>query len=537
MNIRSKFLCLILSATPLLFQPVMANECSTVTFTNEISGNKVVELIAINANFINATKAKSKKVINGEAHPYYFESGEYSALVQIWDRSFYNVIKLDTAEQENQARAVKAFKKNRMHRKTIDKDYFENEVILAEFIQEIPLNISIESDTSYSFKLNENNNKIILSNQSDREIKCPTSKRRTFKSKRSYRQVTDALPEQLELRLRRVIDALNQYHKAENLPATNLIPSGAYPYFGAVLSNKKLTSKGYQILSVQPYSLAQKVGLVTGDSITKLGSKVVMGDYVGANDELQKYLASINLNEKIEISIYRDGKERALSRPMSITNIPQSSYAIENNQNSENKSFILSRSIPENLAFEYDQILLELSEHYEKALSHSNIELSRELSFSKKYGMKGKVLSNNDQYTFKITGVEPQLTADIIGLKAGDIIKTVDGKAIENKRWPFGKAVKTLREGQHHKVEIVRNNNEIVLEGQYIHHHWPAFTLKLLSTNKLASISRKKRRMLNYRKIPRRNVHQTANKDSFAKKSTSSGSTGGGTTGTKTKGN
>ena len=88
MNIRSKFLC-IFSVVAIASLPATANECSSVTFVNDIHSNKVVELLAVDANFIETLIDEKQQAFEGTTLPYYFKAGEYSLLVRVWDRNFY----------------------------------------------------------------------------------------------------------------------------------------------------------------------------------------------------------------------------------------------------------------------------------------------------------------------------------------------------------------------------------------------------------------------------------------------------------------
>ncbi|MCO4822744.1 MAG: hypothetical protein KC469_11800 [Flavobacteriaceae bacterium] len=496
MNIRSSTKLLLIIILTHFSTESQATKCSSVKFETELNSNKIVELLYVGTKKLNKNNKSNndaKEIFYGEK-THLFKPGNYSLLVRVWDKLFYesvfqkyihNSFNMPFEHDLKYRKAKIAFLENTnlaVSKKISYREFRKKEKFYVDYTQSIPLNVEIDNNSSYSFKLNENTKTFTTVIKAKTSSNC-SSQNKVFDNSQVFKKMTDDLPPTLEFRLKEIMDALDDFRNKHAISQHNLTYAKTYPYFGAILSNKNSQLKGYSVISVQPYSLAYKMGLLSGDTIISMGNNAI-NDLLNGNEALAKYLATIELNHKIEIDVQRSDKRITLSQKYVTTTVPLSIYSTDVKGEGKINTLTQKYEIPDLLEFEYEQILLALKNHYKRQLKKSNIEISREASLSKKYGIKGKVVELAGINTFRVTDVSSKSTAGNMGIKVNDMILSIAGSDINNKRLPFGKAINDLVEGQEHQVKLIRNNINIVLNGSFISHLRPAFSLKIVSPNK-----------------------------------------------------
>jgi len=504
MNFQSNILFCILGA--LLTTTAIAKQCSTVAF--EGTSSSMVELFAVDANPVNRvdkyTENQARKLLSG-SYQYYFKPGDYSLLLRVWDRSFFKDVNLNTGSKNKNRLALKAYAENyfqTLHSK--NPQYKKNEQILSDVIKEVIIDISVAEDNSYQIALNGENGQFLMSENGVELENCADQSIQVFDNYSSINKKVSDLPPALAFRVNEIMDSLDNYFDKQQLIAKNSIPAGVYQYFGAVLSNEPSSTEGYQVISVHPYSLAYKMGLVSGDRIAVLGDEKVSGNHKNSNRELSEYLAEIQPNEAIQLKVNRENQSIKLSHRFITPMIPQSSYLIGEKEHGTNSFITQNMAVPSKLSFEYDQILLELSHHYQIQLLTNNVELIGDSSVSKKYGLKGKLISYNEKSMLQVTDVAPKSTAAKLGIEVDDVIKSIHGHSIKNKSRPFALAINELKEDEQHSVVVIRDNKVITLNGAYTFHYSPAFNLKLISNTKVRELNSKLKRPRRFARFTKR---------------------------------
>jgi len=100
---------------------------------------------------------------------------------------------------------------------------------------------------------------------------------------------------------------------------------------GNELSNKEL--KELKVLTVYPFSVANMLKLASGDVIVNLDGKVDSTALDSPNNKLKHYINSLNVGDKIEITVMRDNEEHLLIGDYQPTILPESHYRIMPNIN------------------------------------------------------------------------------------------------------------------------------------------------------------------------------------------------------------
>lgn len=490
-----------------------ANECSSIIFEGDVDNNYVVELFAVNTKIVdhvdNYTKHQARSIVN-EEYAHYFQKGDYSLLLRVWDKSFFKIInsikttnhKIRTKKFKQAIRAFYANRYGKIH--SGSQKYKQNENILSQFLHEIPVEVSLESNSAYKITLSKLNEGYTFSESQKKQSQCPNDNIDLFSTESTLQINANLLPDTLQLKLNNLMGNLGEFYEMQDRPSKNIVKAGAYQYFGAVLSNELTKDGYYKVLAVHPYSLADKMGLIAGDLILSMGEikKKKLPEH--PNDSLTQYLASNKHNQFIDLKVARINQVLNLRHPYSTTLIPQSSYSIGDSIKGNENVITKSQNIPKALAFEYDQTILEISKFYAEKLHDSNIEIVGTPTFTKQYGMKGKVITKTNIIGMLITEVLPNTTASQIGIKAGDLIHRINDIKMNDKSRPFAQVIANLSNEQAHKVLITREGKLLTLEGKTAFAQQQAFKLKLLSLNMMKKLTKKRKAPRRFARYPNR---------------------------------
>lgn len=438
---------------------VAASNCSSLQFQkSEINGKQYIARIKLNnglmleshirkLNNILSKKARQsnvnwedeRKIINGDK-TYYLASGEHELTVEYWDEKDFR----------------------RLYTKTIfgsklPKDSIFVPIKMSTFKLKTFDNLAYKVD----FKLNGE------VNITTKKIQC------TLSGKQLLPAITvepltipdDILPEHLERRLRVVMNKM-----LKNGPKSGLIMSKISNYFGAVQDNNYQGRKGdIRVLTVLPYSLAYNLGLLSGDVI------------VGYGDEnyttLAKFLASLKFKNKIEINILRNENLIKLEMEYHPVVIPQVLYG--NNEKATQKDLITGVEFDAKLEFEFDQLLVEISDYYRKDNFKGKLNLVRDNTLSPLFGLTGTLeKASPSTYRIIVDHVHPTSAAEILGLKVGDKILSVNEKTMNTRDIKhINDILRNHQQGREYKVLLLRNGIETTLTGYYTASEFSAFSV------------------------------------------------------------
>lgn len=431
-----------------------ATECASVKFLNDMNGEQVVELAAVDAellDFVDRYSEHRAKKVNDGSYQHYFEPGNYSLLLRVWDRNFFKTIShIDkSALVLNYKRGIEAYNENRLGGNLPRKNtkYLKNEAIISQFIKEVPIELTVEKNKSYSINLKVTGETFEFEQPVVSDASCDSGTSELHsKSEIETKFVSDLTP-YLQYRLENLVDKLAKYQSNQAGVATSIVPMGNFGYFGAVLGEVDGEQKGVQVLSVLPYSLASYTGFASGDILVEIGGGSVELDSQAAKLQLNSYLVEQVNGDDVEFTVLRNGQELALEHEYESLYVPQSTYTIQSNVDAARKAVTKNTPLPTELQFEYDLMLMELNEHFADELEDNNLELIGSSFVSKKYGIKGRLKNKSVTSPIEVTEVTKGSTADLIGLQVGDEVHKINGLTIEHRARPFFNAVSKLENG------------------------------------------------------------------------------------------
>ena len=168
-----------------------------------------------------------------------------------------------------------------------------------------------------------------------------------------------------------------------------------------------------------------------------------------------------------------------------------------------------SSKIPDEMKFEFDQVMLEISVYYRaQNITGGIVNLHRESVFDGVYGLFGEFYESDGVTGLRVTDIEQGSSAESIGLQMNDIILAHNGKNISGTN--LEKVSEQLAKVDNHEsytLSIERKGKRIELTDTYRPNLLTGFNLNidLSSANlangmltKLANSSRHYRRKLEY---------------------------------------
>jgi len=484
--------CLLLSNTALAQQ-----ECSALFFGDETNSNKVIDIIAIDGEVVQEALHYSGKQARDIAKgnmPFYLGAGEHSLTVRVWDSNLFLSVNTDSKANNMDKGVHQAYLQNLRGENLKQSNAFKKNLLKLEgHYEEKTIQVKLQNDKRYNFTLTESNNidsRIALLSEDNQE--CHGEGELLAEAK-EYERLSGLLPSRLEDRLQSVMSSLNTYHSKKQLDNTNLVPKKAYEYFGTVLDTSKSTNNGYKVLAVLPYSLAQKLTLISGDVITEFGGDKVSGKYANANQELVNYISTVPYGKKIEFTVLRNNRELNLSHRYTTSIIPQSSYTFESGKSSRSNTLFNSVPLPDNLEFRYEHLMLELTEYFKSQGYKKDVELQRQSRISHKLGLTGILEKEENGYVFLVTRIIPNSAASSLGVKVNDRIHSINGQNFKSDNKTFESIASALINDKQHNMLITRNNEKIRLQEHIQYPKTPAFSLKVAITSGREFLKRKYR--------------------------------------------
>lgn len=441
-----------------------AEQCSTLNIAPvQVNGQeKILVLAAHNGVKINQSFKNSEfKALANDGSTYYLAPGAHSFQVKEWDKSRFLKFK----------RALAKLKKNEIggYTRQLKMEDTKN--------YNLQLNVTVNND--YTFKLTKNGNdtKLIVNSSAIGSTECPEASEKFYAAKDSaVQQNTQVFPGSLEYRLRYTMFKLLTQNTTNNY-----LPLKDANYFGAVFSNHG-GKKGIKVLSVLPFSLAGKLTLASGDVIVSLGDKKVKGEN-NPDKQIADYFTTLEYGQEMTFTVLRNGSKKVLTKKYLPLFIPESSYIIGDGS-SENRNAMVSYTnnlsdVSNNLALEYEQLLLELTAYYDKQNQSElhNVSIVRDKT---KTPFLGFGLKNTKSGGGFVTNVILGGQGDKLGLVSGDVILKLNeaNLEVESARQIANRFIH-LQAGQPNVINVLRNGKKLSLksDGQIV--QMPGFVLNL----------------------------------------------------------
>jgi C-terminal processing protease CtpA/Prc len=289
---------------------VKYDQCATIKFDSAKTKNGVQIFEPISHNNEDIGKLASiKKLLNDEQF-YYVSPGWHRFNLNQWSRQ--NLLQASRKQLNGM----------------LTKMYISSNIKPLAIKQ---VAIFVAKDHEYTVTLREGSDDEFIFKSVKK--KCVTSNPvLTSRSVNSPLKSDIKLPDELEYRLRRLMTEIAKSQPNYSKSISNMQGVKISPYFGVVVDSEYQKAKrAIKVLAVSPYSMSAKLGLLSDDSIIKLGSNSITDFSIPTVQQLNNYLSTLKLGENIEMIVLRKGNEIALSAKYYPIIVPSAQYQIFNN--------------------------------------------------------------------------------------------------------------------------------------------------------------------------------------------------------------
>jgi len=389
--------------------PVSAQQCATINFSlTERDGKEYVALI-VGHNDEMVEKYSNKNEISTGQHNYYLAQGKHTLVIEQWPVSKYKKLRHNN-------RIHKRYLPVQIHSQVVQINVINNQYYQFEFLA--------NNDNSTWIKLKKEANK-----------DCVAPKKKIFAAKKDNLDTSIStiavLPEPLEYRLRRMMTKVSAY---QDNTKSNIIPTQFNQIIGTVIDESySLNGKALKVLSVLPYSLANKLKLRSGDLITHLNDTEIQASDQSPNHRFGNYFSALVVGEKIKITIVRDNKKQQLRGEYVPLISPEVTYLLSEDSLSHHtpQTLINNKHLSGQISLEFDQLVLELSDYYkEQGFNQPFIKISRDKSFDRNIGLSGNKVTLDGEVGLAIENIDQDSFAEKFGLKQADIIVKINDTPI-----------------------------------------------------------------------------------------------------------
>lgn len=440
-----------------------ASHCATVSFNlTKVNGELYVAFLARhNGEKLEKTTHKDA-IINGNHH-YYLAPGRHVLLVEQWPVKTYRKLR----------------RNNRIRSKYNYIDMRAQKVVLT-----------VKADRNYQLEFGANDlSSGFLKIKNENEIPCTLEEQSLLQAKLpiDMDEGTESveLSAPLEYRLRRIMTKLARYHQhREDDTYSNAYDAKLNHYMGTTIDNEyKDNGSALQILSVLPYSLANKLRLMSGDKITHLNGKEIKADDRTPDQQLSAYFGSLYLGEAIDIKVLRNGKSESLTGTYTPIIVPAANYQIivTKKITDARGTFKQFRALSTLLQFEFDQLILEIKNHFlDNNGDQPFITIYRDEKLDNRIGIFGDRIVLREGIGVKIAKIDENSVAESLGLMVGDIILSINHHDITEKNVNHLMASLTsLKQDDEFVLRVKRKEQYLTLKNTFQPQTLAGFTLML----------------------------------------------------------
>jgi len=441
----------------ILTNATQAEDCGEVRFSQELNNNLLLRLLAVDnqpvKNKISYQNSFSNhKVLAGE---------RVLHLVQEPIELYQNkeLAKLHQSKPST-------FKYKQLKRVQKLQPYYDKQ--LHHY-----LTVNVDKDETYSFSINDN--KVVLI--SSKKAHCDDSGE-IYGKKYSLANlpITD-LPKDLSDSLREFAAIkLPRTTNIDNLNNGHFNQVSIYNHFGLVIDTNYGKHGGLRVISSLPNSLAFKIGLRTNDEILVVEGNEIESSDIKPLEQFTKLIKDINYYSTLDLEIIRDDIPKQLSYKIKPVVIPTNWLNSEKSIVASSGRKVSDSSLDEELY--YSTVILSLSEYLDKQYENKDrIKVIAKSIPITSIGISGKALVNEG---LKITNISEQSVLKDSDLKVGDIIEYIGASReyIANKE-NLLKYFSSMKNGDSFQLQVKRNDNPLVVTGQYQQRYSPAFSLSV----------------------------------------------------------
>ena len=465
--VASKKIIIFVTSLLLAFQ-LQAKECATIEFFSTEKTNEDFVYFISDHNGYRLSKSRNKyDIIEGEKI-YYLESGTHKVVVERWP--------------------VDSFRKIRKGKKIKNK-YIPKNITSQNLI----LNVEENYHYKFEFVLDEAKQAtIILKAKSVQSCE----KYRPLQAKDEIGQMDQpALSKDLEYRLRKLMTKIQSHHKSvasnEN---GNFFPLYINSFIGTTIDKDFVENNtAIQVLSVLPYYLANNFNLMSGDKITHLNGVSINASNGTPSQLFNEYIKGLFYGDNFTATVVRNGKELEISSEYKPKILPELSYQfVASNNQRKLDTLINQKSLPPSLYFEFNELILEIVEFYQKHdYQKEHAYIYRAQKQDKTFGFSGKRFVDSGVIGLRIEEILPGSVAQKLGLQTEDIITAINDVHISNENLTILiNSLTELKGGEKLSVLVQREKKTISLEGDYSPEELAGFEIDInLNTITLAKIA------------------------------------------------
>jgi len=440
-----------------------AQECATVSFDSTIKNNQAYVSMIVDHNGKVLEKTTDQyEIINGE-NEYYLAVGQHTLTIEQGPEKIYRKLK----------------KGNKISAKYNPIDISSRSILL-----------NVKAGRYYQLEfVSKNGSSASVKVKHEKPKSCEGKRELILQAKVAKDTIGNSnvieLPEPLEYRLRRLMSKLSNYHQiSESDTFGNFFNVKFNGYIGTTIdTNYQNNGSALQVLSVLPYSIANKLQLMSGDKITHLNGEKIKADSRSPDQQLGEYFSALYFGEPISINVLRNGSNINLSGVYSPIILPRVSYQISEPQLlSDTKPIIKQyRDLSASLQFELDQLILEIAIYYQnRNYNQPQINISRTEKLDRKVGLSGNLIALPKDVGLKIEKIDENSFAQSLGLLKNDIIVNINNKKVTEKNINhLLKLLVSLKQDDEFLIKVKRDNRYLTLEEQYQSKKLASFNLMI----------------------------------------------------------
>jgi len=438
--------------------PVSAMECSTLTLPTFEHNNKK-HVVLLSAHNVNSQPKRKmyypRKVVNAGEKAYSLSPGKHSLILAV----------TPALSRGKWSHAL---------------GYSNRDKTLVETLgaQQIIVQIDTKANYAYQLQVSSTGEQPFKVNISEQPTDCQLEHDVDFQAQSRAENIDELpslqLPKLMDYRLNQVMTKIADFHLANHQVITfaNFLPTVSHDVFGIVVNNK-FENKGtaVKVLSVQPYSIASRLTLLSGDRITHLDKLKVSEAKGSPTDLLKEYIAAIYIGKTIRIKLIRNGETVDIVQTFTPLMVPAASYQLtsSNIPIEQEQNLRTYNKLSAELNFEYNQLMLEIFDFMQnKAPQVEAITINHLPKVNRRFGLAGAINSAENPYGLTIETIDIDSTAEMIGLKKGDVLVKINGqKFTRNNINQLLPRLANLPIGETFSITVKRMGQFITLQQKY----------------------------------------------------------------------
>lgn len=235
---------------------------------------------------------------------------------------------------------------------------------------------------------------------------------------------------------------------------SSVSPAGFSADIGIIFNKFRMAHEGIEVLSVTPLSVANQLGLQSGDILLTINEQTLSGDFREKSNLFDAAVTKIDRD--VVLTLKRGERHLSLRSDLDELFIPKYQYSVNEEQPPVLVNYVpLMPASRYQLDHQISQIVTKYSELFPEA---KNFKISIPASVESRLGVTGV---NDKQYNgVKINFVADGSTAQQLGINVGDILLSINDIESINENNTSGEK-HTLLVNKRYQVSILRQNKPL----------------------------------------------------------------------------